>query len=412
MEWKSRLLAAALVVVMVLNCALVMTNELPGTEGSDGTVGPDSWRTEGNLLWKKYMGTLTIIKDPAAESGTMSDYPDGSKEPSWKRTFWHRLTEIVIGEDVENIGQNAFTNATALKRVDMLSASSLTHIGEAAFVGCKSLETVLVPSSLTKIDSSAFEDCESLRCIDLRGTSLISIEDRAFLGCSALLGISLPDSIKQIGDYAFSECESLAYAVMPMSDLEVGEPIFDFSRSLRDVWFTGEHFEISAERCIGDSFATGDWMSCTIHSLYNVAEGMFDITRYYEYMEFTYEPISYEDYDKPLVSYTWKNYDGTVLQRDTDVPGYISTAYTSATPVHKDGMTFCGWKEVEEGDGRITCIAQYQWGPLTDIGGDSGDSDDLGSTGALDFVKGMFAKAVDLFMNLIRGLFEPFILAA
>ena len=80
--------------------------------------------------------------------------------------------------------------------------SSVTSIGDSAFLGCRSLSEIVIPSSVTSIGDGAFLGCRSLSEI-VSPFSVTSIGRGAFCGCS------FPDNLKQelisrFGDKIFS----------------------------------------------------------------------------------------------------------------------------------------------------------------------------------------------------------------
>ena len=84
--------------------------------------------------------------------------------------------------------------------------SSVTSIGDSAFLGCHSLSDIVIPSSVTSIGDCAFYDCHSLSDIVIP-SSVTSIGDSAFLGCRSLSEIVIPSSVTSIGDSAFYNCK-------------------------------------------------------------------------------------------------------------------------------------------------------------------------------------------------------------
>lgn len=85
---------------------------------------------------------------------------------------------------------------------------SITSIGDSAFSGCSSLQSVDIPNSVITIGNGAFYDCKSLQSIDIPN-SVTTIGDRAFFGCSSLQSIDIPNSVTTIGNGEFSGCSSL-----------------------------------------------------------------------------------------------------------------------------------------------------------------------------------------------------------
>ena len=78
----------------------------------------------------------------------------------------HSLTNINTPECIEEIGLRAFFGCSRLRVLDLLS-NHITHIGEAAFERCTSLETISIRSlaSNIQIGPNVFHDCPALSTI-------------------------------------------------------------------------------------------------------------------------------------------------------------------------------------------------------------------------------------------------------
>ena len=147
------------------------------------------------------------------------------------------LQSITIPNPVRNIGNNAFRgcnicfficNSTYFQNDDVclfnkdktaivsrikdcvnyIIPNSVTSIGDGAFIGCKSLQSITIPNSVTSIGDHAFEHCESLQSITIPN-SVTKIENYAFSWCESLQSVTIPNSVTSIGDEAFSFCEHL-----------------------------------------------------------------------------------------------------------------------------------------------------------------------------------------------------------
>lgn len=82
-------------------------------------------------------------------------------------------------------------------------------IGEGAFSDCVNLERVLVPGTVQIVSDAAFSGCENLKTIILpEKTSKIGWY--AFRGCRNLSDLTLPSGIREIGKFAFMGCRRLA----------------------------------------------------------------------------------------------------------------------------------------------------------------------------------------------------------
>lgn len=153
-------------------------------------------------------------------------------------------------------------------------------IGDMAFCGCGSIETVEIPGSVEIIDNEVFFGCGNLNvisvsdenryfCSDDAGVlfnkdrtilicypagktdrsyttpeSILYIERGAFDGCSNLTSVSLPSGLTSIGDSAFDGCSSLTSIVLPNSLTSIGENAFKRCGELKTVWVSSDHTDI------------------------------------------------------------------------------------------------------------------------------------------------------------------------
>ena len=122
----------------------------------------------------------------------------------------YKINVVAIGSEV--FGENADTVKS------IIVPANITYIGEKAFKGCSSLESITFEdgSKLTKIDSNAFEGCSKLEQINIP-SSVTEIGENAFSGCSSLTSIIIPDSVTSIGSGAFSGCSSLESITIPFA---------------------------------------------------------------------------------------------------------------------------------------------------------------------------------------------------
>ena len=109
------------------------------------------------------------------------------------------LTEVIIPDKIEKVGDSAFSN-------------------------CNSLEKVKIGKVVKTIGSFAFFDCFSLKEIEF-GVSLETIEEEAFHGCG-FEKLTLPDGLKIIDKYAFSLSDNLEEISFPSSLEFLGERPF------------------------------------------------------------------------------------------------------------------------------------------------------------------------------------------
>lgn len=90
------------------------------------------------------------------------------------------ITDVTLGENITEIGANAFKNCTKLTNI-ITQNEDLTTIGASAFAGAKALTEIdFSESSLKTIDANAFSGCKKLKTIKLNGNKLTKVGKNAF----------------------------------------------------------------------------------------------------------------------------------------------------------------------------------------------------------------------------------------
>ena len=132
------------------------------------------------------------------------------------------LTSITIPSSVESIGYNAFYGCTSLQDVyiDDLTSWCEMEFGndyatpmqyaENLYVNGELLTELVIPDGVTSIEYNYLCDigCKNLESIILPD-SVVTIEDYAFGNCSSLTSITIPSSVESIGYNAFYGCTGL-----------------------------------------------------------------------------------------------------------------------------------------------------------------------------------------------------------
>ena len=175
------------------------------------------------------------------------------------------LASVHIGNSVNTIDQSAFFGCTSLTSIIISSdnqtfdsrencnaiietanntlrfgckstviPSSVTSIGESAFLRCTGLTSVNIPNSVTSIGGAAFYRCTGLTSMDI-GDSVTSIGNSAFSGCTGLTSINIPNSVSSIGDNAFSGCTSLTSVGIGGSVTSIGNSAFENCIGLKSI---------------------------------------------------------------------------------------------------------------------------------------------------------------------------------
>lgn len=135
------------------------------------------------------------------------------------------LQSVIWPEQSFKMYKNVFYGCTSLQSVDLtyLNNSNANYaIRQDCFNGCTSLTSVIIGPNIKAIDGWAFNNCQSLSSINLSGIETIS---SSFGGCSSLTSIDLSSCIT-IGSDAFSGCTSLQTVKLGSNLTTIGSNAF------------------------------------------------------------------------------------------------------------------------------------------------------------------------------------------
>ncbi|MEE3440079.1 leucine-rich repeat domain-containing protein, partial [Ruminococcus sp.] len=118
-------------------------------------------------------------------------------------------TDVVIPDDVTEIGDSAFKNNTNIKKVTF--SKNIKKINQSAFYNCTNLETVIFNNLISSIGNSAFYGCTKLSGVLKISENTRSVGNYAFANCSSLTSVEIASNNEEIkiGDYSFQNDTSI-----------------------------------------------------------------------------------------------------------------------------------------------------------------------------------------------------------
>ena len=134
--------------------------------------------------------------------------------------FKFSALEDVNLTSAQDIKEFAFSNCLKLKKIKL--SSNLKTIGEFAFSGDSALVNCHIPSG--EIGASAFMGCSKMEQITFG--KVISIGNAAFLDCTSLTSVIIPSTMKEIGEEAFSGCVNLKEVIVNSHDTKIANNAF------------------------------------------------------------------------------------------------------------------------------------------------------------------------------------------
>jgi predicted metal-binding protein len=120
-----------------------------------------------------------------------------------------KSSEIDIGNNIEILESNCFSNCKSLSSITFESNAHLTRIESKVF-SFSSLQSVLIPRNVEILGSNCLSNCKSLSLISFESNSrLTRIESEAF-SYSSLQSILIPWNVEILGLRCFRNCISLS----------------------------------------------------------------------------------------------------------------------------------------------------------------------------------------------------------
>lgn len=165
-----------------------------------------------------------------------------------KEIYFPHTTSQSKEHVVTRIGHSAFKNMASLTGVTL---GSVVNVGPEAFRGCTNLTTVdfgykhCNHHPLKYIDTKAFSDCTSLVKIDLSNdmppNGVDRIGDAAFSGCTSLTTVLLPtnNTYTTISVMVFDACSQLSTITIPSGIMNIKEHAFRGCTNLESVIING-----------------------------------------------------------------------------------------------------------------------------------------------------------------------------
>ena len=184
---------------------------------------PASVETIGTAAFKGCTSLATVTFESRSKLKTIGgDYYINDRSNYYYGAFsdCSKLAAIEIPASVETIGIAAFKGCTSLATVTFESGSKLRTIGGAyrnnyyygAFSGCSKLVAIEVPASVETIQDCAFSQCSALEKIEFEEKSMLTtIGQRAFYECKIIHRVYASNCtlIASVGYYAFSSSNEI-----------------------------------------------------------------------------------------------------------------------------------------------------------------------------------------------------------
>ncbi len=104
-----------------------------------------------------------------------------------------------VNEDGQAIITAYNGNETDVELTWNINGYTVVEIGEGAFMGNKTIQSVKLPIGVSVIRMDAFRNCTNLQTVQLP-SRLATIEDGAFLGCTSLTELMLPEVLSELGE--------------------------------------------------------------------------------------------------------------------------------------------------------------------------------------------------------------------
>ena len=206
------------------------------------------------------------------------------------------LKEFTVPSSVTTIGNSAFISCTALESIDL---GNVTKIDDNAFRS-SGLTSIIIPSSVTSIGNYAFHSAKLTSLVFESRTSELSLGNvGVFQSCTSLASITLtegitaigqdcfnsapivtfvlPDSVTEIKNSAFANCKKLTtFTINPTSNLKtLGSQVFKDGISLTSFYFPNSLTSIGSNLFIYNNGSLKEIINFENCGVTSIPEGVF-----------------------------------------------------------------------------------------------------------------------------------------
>lgn len=138
------------------------------------------------------------------------------------------MQSISLANGLRDIGNGAFGECINLQSCNIASNANITAIGKDAFYNCRSLREFTTPIGLRALGDNCFEGCTGLTSVNLTSAGAMSLNrlgDSLFKNCSSLTSIEFPIDYTEnnLSIRMFEGCSSLQYVKIPNSSINFAE---------------------------------------------------------------------------------------------------------------------------------------------------------------------------------------------
>jgi len=350
----------------------------------------------GNILYK--------VDDEALTAEV--DYDQSSVAPKGELIIPATFTWKTTTYTVTSVASSAYWYGGEITSVSL--PNTLTHIGDAAFIGT-GITSITIPSSVTSIEDGAFALCGNLSSVTLE-EGLTVLGTQMFQGDPSLTEITIPNSITDLPAGVLSYCENLVSVTLGTGVDTIGHNAFGGSEKLArlaiytaappkvDLYFNpalDSACSLMVPSSAKAAYQVHDyWKNFVIKGIYIVTfkgidgktikavpveEGQAAVApeapevecQHFTGWDITFDHVTADmtvtaQYAKNTFTVIFKDWDDTVLKTQSDIE--CGSAATAPDAPHHTGYTFAGWdKEFNEVSADMVVSAQFTPGEKAEL---------------------------------------------